>query len=310
MSAFLIAVAAILWATDTPFRLPAVQALNPIQVVLFEHGIGLIALIIWAILKKRKEVIRLNKTDWLGAILVGGGGSAVATVLFSASFHFINPSLTILLQKLQPVLVIFLAHLFLNEKPKKEFLVWSVIALLAATVLSFPDLNFTFLKQGVDFHSRGILYALGAAFLWAIATISGKYLLGKNSPGTVTFWRYSFGFLTLIGMSLLNHGGNQAESANFFTWTSITSLTTTTLPVLRALLYISFFPGLISMAAYYTGLLKTPASTATLIELLYPVTAVLINTLILQVPLNLVQLAAGTVLLLAVLRISLSNRLK
>jgi len=298
--AFLIAIAAILWATDTPFRLPAVQALNPIQVVLFEHGIGLFALIIWAILKKRKEVIYLNKKDWLGAILVGGGGSALATVLFSASFHFINPSLTILLQKLQPVLVIFLAYLFLNEKPQKELFIWSVLALFAATVLSFPDLNFSFLKQGIDIHSRGVLYALGAAFLWAIATISGKYLLGKNSPGTVTFWRYSFGFLTLTGMSLLSHTGHGTESVNLLAWTSP--------PVLRALLYISFFPGLISMIAYYTGLLKTPASTATLIELLYPVTAVLINTVALNAPLTPVQLGAGTVLLLAVLKISWNSR--
>lgn len=293
LSPILIAIAAILWATDAPFRLPAVQALDPILVVLFEHCIGLGALSLWAFFKKRPEVLRLQTSDWIGAILVGGGGSALATVFFTASFRYINPSLTILLQKLQPILVILLASLLLKEKPKKGFFLWTVLALSSAAVLSFPDLNFSFLKDGIDLHSRGVFYAMGAATLWAIATISGKFLLRKNAPGTVTFWRYAFGFATLIGLTLLSNSPLTPLLSSF-----------SSTPILKALLYISLVPGLLSMVAYYAGLLKTPASTATLIELLYPVSAVVINTLVLHQPLNLVQLAAGTLLLVSVLKIS------
>lgn len=295
LSPLLIALAAILWATDTPFRLPAVQALDPVWVVLFEHFIGLTSLLVWAGVKKRKEVLELKITDWIGAILIGGGGSALATVFFTASFRLINPSLTILLQKLQPILVILLASLFLKEKPKKSFFPWAFLALGSAVILSFPDFNFTFLREGIDLHSRGILYAVGAAILWAIATISGKFLLRRNSPGTVTFWRYSFGFFTLLGITLLSQ----------FSWSNSQTLSAfASSSILKSLLYISIVPGILSMVAYYAGLLRTPASTATLIELLYPVSAVLINTLILELPLNPVQLGAGTVLLIAVLKIS------
>lgn len=295
LSPLLIALASILWATDTPFRLPAVQALDPVWVVLFEHFVGLASLLVWAVVKKRKEVFQLRLADWIGAILVGGGGSAMATVFFTASFRLINPSLTILLQKLQPILVILLASLFLKEKPKKGFFPWAFLALGSAVILSFPDFNFTFLKEGIDLHSRGVLYAVGAAILWAIATISGKFLLRKNAPGTVTFWRYSFGFCTLLGITLLSH----------FSWATPAAFSTlASSSVLKSLLYISIVPGILSMVAYYAGLLRTPASSATLIELLYPVSAVLINTLILELPLNPIQLGAGTILLIAVLKIS------
>ena len=39
---------------------------------------------------------------WLAVAFCGAGGSALATILFTASFHYVNPSVTILLQKLQP----------------------------------------------------------------------------------------------------------------------------------------------------------------------------------------------------------------
>jgi drug/metabolite transporter (DMT)-like permease len=292
MSAFLVALAAILWATDAPFRLPAVQALDPVLIVLIEHTIGLAALGIWGLVKKRQDFLALRPSDWISAILVGGGGSALATVFFTASFRFINPSLTILLQKLQPLLVVLMAFVILKERPKPGFLRWALVALLAATVLSFPDFNFAFLKEGLSLHSKGVLYALAAAALWALATVGGKHLLRRNAPSAVNFWRYGFGFVTLATIMIL--------SKSEFPVTTMTSM-----PVLRALLYMSFIPGLLSMIAYYAGLLRTPASTATLIELLYPVSAIAINTFALHAPLDPVQLFAGGILLAAILKISL-----
>jgi drug/metabolite transporter (DMT)-like permease len=62
------------------------------------------------------------------------------------------------------------------------------------------------------------------------------------------------------------------------------------------------------MLAYYAGLKRTPASVTTLVELLFPISAVLLNALFLGVKLDLNQLAAGALLLFSVTRISLSRK--
>lgn len=292
---FLVALAAILWASDTPFRLPILESVDPVLLVLVEHAIGTAALGVWVFLRARDSVFRLKATDWIATLVVGAGGSALATVFFTASFGFINPSLTILLQKLQPVLVILLASAFLKEKPREGFFAWAAVAIVAALVLSFPDFDYHFLAQAIsnpDRHAKGVYYALGAAALWAIATVTGKTALSRVPPGIMTFWRYVFGLLMLAVMFSVSE-------------------TRTEWPVLLSspdfagsLLYISLVPGLLAMVAYYHGLTRTTASTATLLELLYPVSAVAINTAWLNQPLQPVQLAAGLLLLLSVTQVS------
>lgn len=288
----LVGLAALLWATDTPFRLPTIQKIDVVHLVLFEHLVGTAALVLWALARKKQDLLRLKFADWLCALAIGVGGSALATVLFTASFRHINPSLTILLQKIQPVLVVLLSFALLKERPREGFYKWALLALAAATVLSFPDFNFSFLRGGIDFHSLGVIYALGAAALWALSTVLGKLILRRNSPGTVTFWRYLFGLLTLMTLAFIS-GGALPEGIASDTG------------VLWALLYISLIPGLLAMIAYYFGLFRTPASVATLVELIYPLSAIAINTLVLNAPLNPVQLGAGAVLLLAVTALSL-----
>lgn len=291
----LIALAALLWASDTPFRLPALNRVDPVFLVFVEHVIGTACVAVWVFSRARGEAFRLKAADWLAAMAVGAGGSALATVFFTASFGYVNPSLTILLQKLQPILVIFLAYLFLKERPREGFFAWAAVAILAALVLSFPDFDFSFVGKALsepDGRSKGVLYALGAASLWAIATVAGKGALSRVKPGIMTFWRYVFGLVTLAGMLALSDAGAD--------WNALASSN----ELAGSLLYIGLIPGLLAMVAYYHGLTRTPASVTTLVELFYPVSAIAINTLWLGQPLQSVQLAAGAILLLAVTQVS------
>ena len=229
--------------------------------------------------------------EWFAAAFSGIGGSAIAFVFFTASFLYVNPSVAILLQKLQPILVVLIAYLFLGERPVKKFYFWGIVALGAAVVLSFPDLNFKFLSDGVDLRSKGIQYAAGAAALWAASTVSGKILLEKTTPTLATFWRFFFGLISLIFLLILSK-------------TPIAAGHVISTPTLMALLYLSLVPGLLAMLAYYAGLAHTSASVTTFIELLYPIGAVILNTIFLHTPLETTQTLAGMVLVLAVAMIS------
>lgn len=288
----LVAIAALLWGTDSLFRFSTAAALDPTYIVFCEHVIGIILLFPWVWSKQRPAFFRLGIKGWLSAAIVGVGGGAIATVLFTASFRWLNPSIVVLLQKLQPVFVILLAFLFLGERPPRAFYPWAVVALAAGFVLSFPDLNVSFLSEPDNLHAKGMIYALSSCLIWSVTTVAGRALLKRTTPLLATFWRYFFGTATLI--LILIAARISADPTSLFA----------SRDTLIAILYLSIVTGLIPMILYYGGMARTPASVVTFIELLYPVSAVVINMAYLKAPLTQVQLGAGAVLLLAVLMIS------
>jgi drug/metabolite transporter (DMT)-like permease len=128
--------------------------------------------------------------------------------------------------------------------------------------------------------------------------VIGKSVLEKLSPSVVTFWRYFFGFITLVVVLFATHGSLGLKefggALDAQAW--------------RALFYIAIGPGLIAMLLYYKGMTRASAMTTTFMELLFPITAVGINTFYLDQPLNPVQACAAIVLLFAVTMISLGER--
>jgi DME family drug/metabolite transporter len=287
----LVGLAAFLWATDALIRYPAIDRIDPTFIVFVEHVLAVLILLPWLYLKSKKDIFSLNPQEWLAAIFSGIGGSAIGTVFFTASFLYINPSVAVLLQKLQPVMVVVIAYMLLGERPERKFYIWGLVAIGAAVVLSFPDFNFNFISSGVDLHSKGIQYAFGAAFLWAASTVSGKILLKKTKPSVAAFWRFFFG---LVALTVLMFSAKSTPH----------HLTQVSGDTLFPLLYLSLIPGLLAMLVYYTGLSRTPASVTTFIELVYPIGAVILNTAILHTPLVPVQTVAGLILVAAVAMIS------
>jgi DME family drug/metabolite transporter len=287
----LVLIAALLWGTDSLFRFPTAESLDPTFIVFCEHLIGILLLLPWIWRKHGGELFKLGWKEWFYSLIVGAGGGAIATVLFTASFRFLNPSVTILLQKLQPVFVVLLAYAFLGERPERKFYPWAAVALGAGFVLSFPDLDVSFLRERGSVHAKGVIYALTAAGIWGVSTVAGRALLMRTTSGVATFWRYFFGLVTLMVI---------LAAANVHV--SLASVATR--QILVALAYLSVVTGVVPMLAYYAGMARTPASVVTFIELLYPVSAVILNTLILHTPLSPVQMGAGGALLFAVTMIS------
>ncbi len=293
----LIGVAALMWATDALMRVPVLRTLDPTFIVFIEHLIGVGVLLPWVLFKYRKGLFSLGKKEWLGAAMIGAGGSAFATVLFTASFRYINPTIAILLQKLQPLFVLLLAVAFLRERPGWRVVGWGILALVAAFVLSVPSFDLGFLDQRIDLHSKGVIYALVAAFLWACATVIGKAFLMKNAPDFVTFWRFGFGLVTVGALLVLGGAGIFNEP-----WGRLSDEATR-----NSLLYMGLVPGLLSMLFYYAGLSRATASVASLVELMFPLFAVVLNYFFLGLSLSATQIGAGAVLVFAVSKVSVTR---
>ena len=152
--------AGVLWAIDTLIRYPLLYSGVSAERIVFVEQLFLSIIFIPLLFKDIKKIgnIKLSTTYYF--IVIGVFGSAIATLTFTKAFMLINPSLVILLQKLQPMVAITLAHFFLGERIKKEFLVWAVVALFGGLLISSADVMPGLMKLDFSFAllSKNSLY--------------------------------------------------------------------------------------------------------------------------------------------------------
>lgn len=287
----LIALAAVLWSTDALFRLPLTRDLSALAIVFAEHFLALVFVlpILWL---QRSLIVRLTARQWLAVGFIGLGASALATLAFTASFNYVSPSVSILLQKTQPLVTFSLAWFILRERLPRNFFRWACLALLGAYLVSFPEVipTVSFYQQG----TVGVLLALGAAALWGSATVFGRYLLNDVPPPLVTALRFIVALPFLAWLLSFNHGFG--------------SLVSISVRDFWYLVIIMLGPGFGAMYLYYRGLRVTRASVSAVLELIWPLAAVVLNWIFLGAGLSLIQIAGGILLLSAIGKLTVWQR--
>ncbi len=280
--------AAMLWAMDAPFRKFLTTQLSSTTIVLMEHIlISVLALIILA--PRLAELRKLEWKEWLSVIFIGFGGSALATVLFTQSFHYLSPTVAILLQKLQPLIAILLAYFVLGERSSKNFWIWAAVAIFGAYIISFPN----FKPAGFSSDMLGVLLAVGAAVFWGGSTVFGRLVLTKVSFQTMTALRFLSALVFLFFLNVYYHTLPELSTATSKDWFFV---------FLTAIV-----AGFVSLLIYYYGLRSTRASVATLCELAFPFAAVIVNWIFLDDKLVFMQIVGGIILLFAITKLTLVN---
>jgi drug/metabolite transporter (DMT)-like permease len=295
---FLVILACLFWGVDTLIRYPLVErGINPVNIVFYEHLL-LTVLFSWGALGNIKKMGELRLGDFFSFLVIGGLGSAVATVCFTQSFQYLNPSLVILLQKFQPLVVIFLSYLILGEKIQKEFLLWALVCLIGGFLISFPDIiRFYELIQGsfetvISDHSLLGHSLVGISILgWGSTTVFGKRLsLAGFSAQQIMSGRYLTGLIVLI--PLMNWKENLA------------------LPYgedyLRIMLMV-LLSGALAMWLYYLGLKRISAKSAAIAEMFFPLFAIIANWIFLNKQLTQTQILGGVILIFGSLIIQLKK---
>lgn len=285
----LIIIAALLWALDGVLR-RTLYALPPLTIVFVEHLIGLIFLLPW-LRSSLRSFGRLQKADKGWMMWVALCSSVLGTLWFTTALlavNFIPFSVVFLLQKLQPIIVIITARIFLKEKIAKGFAPWAVVALVAAYFVTFPNGAFT-LATG-EGTLKAALYALLAAFAWGSSTVFSRKLLTKLPDIQVTTLRF-FWAAIFAGILLLTVGTPM-------------SLQTITSGQLLRFVIIALSTGMVALSIYYKGLARTPASIATFLELVFPVSAVLIDAFVYKSILIPTQYLAALMLLFTAYKLS------
>lgn len=283
-------IAASLWGIDGIILRPFLYNL-PVSLVVFVES-TIIALILTPLFYRQISVIKnLSKRDLLafvGVALFGGalGTMAITKALFFV--NFVNLSIVVLIQKLQPVFAITLAAFFLKEKLSKQFFIWAGFAIIGAYLLTFGT-NFPNLKTG-DSTAEAAFYALVAAISFAASTVLSKRALRNVSfqLGTYTRFLVSALIMFVIVISFGQIGHIEEITVNQFLIFLLIALTT----------------GGLALFLYYYGLKRIDASTATICELAFPFTAVILEYLVHDNILDAIQWIGAIIMLYSIVRVT------
>lgn len=291
----LIIIAASLWGIDGIVLRPSLYNLPVPLVVLIESSI--VAIILSPIfIKQFPKIKALDRKDLISFFLVALFGGAIGTMSITKALfyvNFVNLSVVILIQKLQPVFALILASLLLKEKLPKEFFLWAGLAIVGAYFMTF-GLAFPNLSTG-DKTAIAAALSLIAAFSFGSSTVFSKRALRNVGFELGTYLRFLFSSIIMFFTALLF--SNLAE---------ISSVTGTQWLIF---LLIAFTTGGAAIFLYYYGLKKVTASVATICELAFPLTAVILEYFLHGNILNAVQWIGVLVLILSIIKVtSINNR--
>lgn len=274
---------AFLWATDSLFRNKLLQNIHPALIIFIEHALGFSLCALIACIHKKSKLEILRASHAFAFVFIGVFGSALGIFFFTKAFMYMNPSIVILLQKLQPIFVTIGAMFFLREKPKVHFYFWGTIALCAAWFVSAPDPFALSLKWPF----QGAFYAIAAAFIWAMSTLLGKWVSPHYSSQTITGLRFFFGLLGSIAIVAFSDSSFEVlGNIQGFDW--------------KQLIYMALIPGFLATELYYKGLQKIPASVATFAELFFPIAAMALNYKYLNLTLTIPQIIGSIFLMISI----------
>jgi drug/metabolite transporter, DME family len=250
----LVSIAATMWGLDGLIRKPLSHTTTATTIVFGEHVV-LVACTLPLLVPALISLWRAGIRYVIAGVAVGAGASAVATILFTqALFHgdFIT---VIVLQKAQPLIAVVGAWLVLGEQPRPRFAWFLIPALAGIWLIALP--------HPLDPHAHGltpIVETLGAATLWGLGTVFGRFLGRKLDFEHVSTVRFAFG-LVASACALPIIGTSAWAGTHDSLWIALLALVT----------------GLLALPLYYYGLRRTPALLAALGELAFPVTASLVG---------------------------------
>jgi len=297
MGVLFIVLATIFWSLDTLIRYPLLfSGVQASQIVFIEHLILVLIFLIFIFIKKQK--VDFLKKHFFSFLIIGCCGSALGTLAFTQAFSIVNPSLVIVLQKLQPIVAIILARLVLNETIPKHFLKLGLLSIFGALLISWTDLinSINLFQNSKNLMNQSQLFGYGLVVLsvvsWGASTVFGKKLdREKLSVEQIMFGRFFYGLIALVLLIFLS--ADQTWSLDFNHVSKI---------FLMVLL-----SGLIGMYFYYKGVQSLSARVVALAELFFPVSAILINWIFLNKPINTIQIVGALILLTSTTILQVNN---
>ena len=256
--------AALLWSADGFLR-QELYSISSFLVVTLEHAFGAL-LFLPFLIKTWPEIKKLGQRGWISVLWISICGGILGTYFYTKALSYIDYidlSVVVLLQKLQPIFAISLAAIILKEKLTQRFIGLALVAMLGAYLVTFGT---TSIADWDDKTLIAALLATLAAFSWGSSTVLGKHALNRLPFTAVTALRLSLTAVFALIIFTVTSDGFGTLDLTTHQW--------------RNLVIIVMSTGAVALFIYYFGLKHMQASHATVYELTWPLSAVFLDWII------------------------------
>ena len=286
--AWLILLAATLWGTVgvTTQALYHLTATNALSIGFFRLALATPALALGCFALIGRRMFRVARRD-LAVIALLGLMLALYQVCFFGAIALVEVAIaTLVTLCTAPVLVALISAFLTGERPSRIVTVALSLAIAGvALVVGFqPDAR----QQAAN--PIGIALALGSALGYALVALSSRAVAGRYHPLQINTIAFAAGALALLPAALL------------------TGFVVTYPPMGWALLlYLGLIPSALAYGLFLTGMRSTPATVASVLTLVEPLTATILAVVLFGERLGALGLLGGALLLGAILVLALTS---
>ena len=283
--------AALLWSVDGVLR-QDLHSISSLVIVAIEHLLSTLIFLPF-LFRSTSKIKRLDRKGWVSIFWISICGGLLGTYFYTKALGYVNYidlSVVVLIQKLQPLFAISLASIVLREKVSKSFIFLASTAILGGYLTTFGNKPFLFLDNKSIIAS---LFALLASFCWGSSTALGKAALKQIPFELVTCIR-----LTITGtvaLLIITSSGN------------ISDIYSLSIENYKTIIVIVFTSGSIALSIYYYGLQNLAGSHTAIFKLVWPLSAVLIDWLIRGKTLSLAQMIGAIILVSSITILTKEN---
>jgi drug/metabolite transporter (DMT)-like permease len=285
-----IGISAVLWGFDGVVLTPRLFNLDVGYVVFILHLIPFLLMNIF-MYKQYRFIKDFTTKDIFILLSIAFTGGALGTVSIVKALFLVNfqhLSVVVLLQKLQPIFAILLAALILKEKLTMRFLFWGILAIVAGYTLTFEFSLPVITSDKNTVMAAG--FALLAALSFGSSTVFSKMVLGKYNFKTVTFFRYGLTALIMLLYVMITQKFMQFSQTTKNNWLFFIIIGLTT--------------GSGAIFLYYLGLKHVNAIISIIVELIFPISAIIFDYIFNDARLSLIQWLSAAVMVFAIIKIS------
>lgn len=258
---------------------------NVWNVVFFRCLFGALSLLAYCGLRGLLYPFRFTRKTFLLALL-GGVAIVLNWVLLFSSYKLASISIATAVYNTQPFFLILLGMILFRERPTGDALGFIAIAFLGLLMVVKIDASGFSLTSG---YIGGLVLALGAAFLYAVASIITKRLKGIP-PHLIALVQVSLGTLMLAPLADFS-----ALPAQGFQWGYLVTLGV----VHSCIMYILL----------YSAIQKLPTARVAVLSFIYPAVAILIDYVVYSRDLSFAQWAGMALILLGSAGVNLKWKL-
>lgn len=282
----LVAAAAVLWGTGgvVAKTLFGMAEITPLTVGFFRLALSVPALVLVGRALFGRGILRIDGAR--SGLLAVSVAMASYQVFYYEAVHRTGVAVaTLVTLCLAPVLVALLSAVWLRE-PFTAAIARALVLALAGTAMlvGFPA------ADGAS-SLTGIAMAAGAAFSYAALTVAGRSIAHHCHPARTIIIGFGGGALLLLPFALA-----QGLSLTY------------DLPAWSLLLYLGVVPTALAYMLFFTGMRTTPATIASILSLMEPLTATVLAWMLFGERLGAFGLAGGALLLGALLILFRNDR--